>query len=217
MALHSTQTSTVYPSIHFGKSQDTLQPILVSVCFSGTLPKHLVQSSVVSMQSKKLFTMLLTLELLFQPLRISVSLSEEFSAFTTPIINEIFELEECSTKGSDSDSVSPVTSPAYLYWMAYPTCRTQRGLRMRFFWRICISRSCRFPLILARLPQVTGWPSAVAYSIGSSPFHNISRISPGALNCSGLPSSLQILNFHMVVGAFGTRGSCPLGRLLRVG
>ncbi|KAG1733177.1 hypothetical protein EDD22DRAFT_737610, partial [Suillus occidentalis] len=64
---HNFSTSVFYPEIRQAESEDVLlQPLLVSVWFSGAVPRHLVHSNI--------------------PIEITVSLNEEYTLFTVPVI-----------------------------------------------------------------------------------------------------------------------------------
>ncbi|KIJ13254.1 hypothetical protein PAXINDRAFT_181327 [Paxillus involutus ATCC 200175] len=92
MALHcSTQTSTVHAPVCFGDKDDaSLRPILVTVYFPGSFPRHLVKNDI--------------------PIQISVSVAEELSSFTTPIIGEVVE-DSCLSQLSDDHSDSQSSNP----------------------------------------------------------------------------------------------------------
>ncbi|KIK32254.1 hypothetical protein CY34DRAFT_27243 [Suillus luteus UH-Slu-Lm8-n1] len=64
---HNFSTSIFYPEIRQAEPEDVLlQPLLVSVWFSGAVPWHLVHSNI--------------------PIEITVSLNEEYTLFTVPMI-----------------------------------------------------------------------------------------------------------------------------------
>ncbi|KAH7919604.1 hypothetical protein BV22DRAFT_969312, partial [Leucogyrophana mollusca] len=88
-------TSTVYPDVQF---QDTdhasLQPLLLSVYFSGTLPRHLVQGKI--------------------PIQISVRIEEEYRSFTAPVVEAItMQLlqSEHTVLGDDVDAIDDHPAP----------------------------------------------------------------------------------------------------------
>ncbi|KIK97982.1 hypothetical protein PAXRUDRAFT_135198, partial [Paxillus rubicundulus Ve08.2h10] len=63
-------TLTIYPEVHIQDRQDaSLQPILVIICFPGTLPRHLIHENM--------------------PIQITVSVCEELRSFTSPVIEAI--------------------------------------------------------------------------------------------------------------------------------
>ncbi|KAG1905541.1 uncharacterized protein F5891DRAFT_943734 [Suillus fuscotomentosus] len=64
--LSLTQVSTIYPGIHYQENYASLQPMCLTLCFPGTFPRQLLERS--------------------DPIRISVSIDEEYGIFTTPTI-----------------------------------------------------------------------------------------------------------------------------------
>ncbi|KAG2147894.1 uncharacterized protein EDB93DRAFT_1103970 [Suillus bovinus] len=74
-----TNSSIVYPDIqHEETGCISLQPLILTICFSGMLPEGLLQENI--------------------PIQISVSIDEEYGVFTTPVINTV------SMDVRDSDS-----------------------------------------------------------------------------------------------------------------
>ncbi|KIK79354.1 hypothetical protein PAXRUDRAFT_832893 [Paxillus rubicundulus Ve08.2h10] len=64
------KTSIIYPEVRIQDMQDaSLQPILVTVCFPGTLPRHLIHENM--------------------PIQIAVSVCEELRSFTSPVIEAV--------------------------------------------------------------------------------------------------------------------------------
>ncbi|KAG8212836.1 hypothetical protein J3R82DRAFT_11137 [Butyriboletus roseoflavus] len=79
------QTYTIYPEIEWEAHGAVLKPILLSVCFPGALPPHLVRKDV--------------------PIQVTVSLPKELTSFTAPVIDSVSC--NCLLGGSDSCSFSP--------------------------------------------------------------------------------------------------------------
>ncbi|KAH7928238.1 hypothetical protein BV22DRAFT_1005290 [Leucogyrophana mollusca] len=76
-------TSTFFPVVQADKNHSaSLQPVLVTVCFSGTLPNHLVGTDI--------------------PIQISVAIAEEYTTFAKPVVEAISwdtcpaEISSCS-------------------------------------------------------------------------------------------------------------------------
>ncbi|KAG2126138.1 hypothetical protein BD769DRAFT_1321691, partial [Suillus cothurnatus] len=80
-------TVTFYPTVRAVQhTQDaSIQPLCIGVCFSGTLPRHLVHGVV--------------------PIQISVSIAEEYSSFTTPVIESLALNGYPISEGSISENV----------------------------------------------------------------------------------------------------------------
>ncbi|KAG2156933.1 uncharacterized protein EDB93DRAFT_1238773 [Suillus bovinus] len=84
---HEFSTSTFCPGFLRAESEDVLlQPFSVSVWFSGAIPRHLAHSNI--------------------PIKISVSLNEEYQLFTVPVI-------EIASKRSREPSNNSVASSQY--------------------------------------------------------------------------------------------------------
>ncbi|KAG2121105.1 hypothetical protein DEU56DRAFT_918344 [Suillus clintonianus] len=67
LKLHHFSSSIFYPEIRQAESENALlQPLLISVWFSGAVPRHLAHSNI--------------------PIEITVSLNEEYTLFTVPVI-----------------------------------------------------------------------------------------------------------------------------------
>ncbi|KAG2063405.1 hypothetical protein BDR04DRAFT_989963, partial [Suillus decipiens] len=80
-------TVTFYPTVHAVQHTQnaSIQPLCIGVCFSGTLPRHLVHGVV--------------------PIQISVSIAEEYSSFTTPVIESLALNGYPTSEGSISENV----------------------------------------------------------------------------------------------------------------
>ncbi|KAG1719838.1 hypothetical protein EDB19DRAFT_1898628 [Suillus lakei] len=62
-----TNISTIYPHILYEDTNNaSLQPMFVTICFPGSFPRQVIQGDV--------------------PIRISVSIAEEYGSFTTPVV-----------------------------------------------------------------------------------------------------------------------------------
>ncbi|KAG1794432.1 uncharacterized protein HD556DRAFT_1197637, partial [Suillus plorans] len=88
-------TVTLYPTVRAVRhTQDaSIQPLCIGVCFSGTLPRHLVHSVV--------------------PIQISVSIAEEYSSFTTPVIESLALDGYPTSEGSISENVAAVSDSGH--------------------------------------------------------------------------------------------------------
>ncbi|KAG1797044.1 uncharacterized protein HD556DRAFT_1211880, partial [Suillus plorans] len=64
---HQFSSSTFYPDMRVAESEDViLQPLSVSIWFSGAVPRHIARSNI--------------------PIEITVALKDEFKSFTVPVI-----------------------------------------------------------------------------------------------------------------------------------
>ncbi|KAG2079667.1 uncharacterized protein F5147DRAFT_784864 [Suillus discolor] len=96
--LSLTKVSTIYPGIHYTDSHASLQPMCLTVCFPGTFPRQILERSDI-------------------PVRISVSIDEEYGTFTTPVI-EVASLDlrhrsgllHCSGGSDDSNLSSDMSN-----------------------------------------------------------------------------------------------------------
>ncbi|KAG1875772.1 hypothetical protein F4604DRAFT_1496323, partial [Suillus subluteus] len=80
---------TVYPDIqHLDVGTGPLQSVLLTICFSGRLPRQIIERNI--------------------PIQITVSVAEEYGTFTSPVV-EAVSMDLCSSAGdlmhSDSASV----------------------------------------------------------------------------------------------------------------
>ncbi|KAG2136106.1 uncharacterized protein EDB93DRAFT_1091877, partial [Suillus bovinus] len=84
-------SSIVYPNIqHEETGCISLQPLILTICFSGMLPESLLQENI--------------------PIQISVSIDEEYGVLTTPVVNAV------SMDVRDSDSWQADSLPSlYLF------------------------------------------------------------------------------------------------------
>ncbi|KAG1879855.1 hypothetical protein F4604DRAFT_1923062 [Suillus subluteus] len=88
-----TNISVVYPEIqHEETGCISLQPLVLTVCFSGMLPEGLLQENI--------------------PVQVSVSIDKEYGIFTTPVVNAV----SMDMRDSDSWQADPLpTSDLYLF------------------------------------------------------------------------------------------------------
>ncbi|KAG2098945.1 uncharacterized protein F5147DRAFT_548334, partial [Suillus discolor] len=71
--------STLYPGVHYKDNHASLEPMSFIVCFPGTFPRQLLERSDI-------------------PVRISVSIDQEYGTFTTPVIEVVSsDLSRCNS------------------------------------------------------------------------------------------------------------------------
>ncbi|KAF9219014.1 hypothetical protein BS17DRAFT_798353 [Gyrodon lividus] len=74
------KTSIIYPEVRIQDMQDaSLQPVLVTICFPGAVPRHLIHKNM--------------------PIQITVSMCKELRSFTSPVIEAIL-WNVCNSKHS---------------------------------------------------------------------------------------------------------------------
>ncbi|KAG1880850.1 hypothetical protein F4604DRAFT_1578553 [Suillus subluteus] len=84
-----TNISVIYPKIqHKETGCISLQPLVLTVCFSGMLPEGLLQENIMSRF----------------PIQVSVSIDKEYGIFTTPVVNTV----SMDMRDSDSWQADPL-------------------------------------------------------------------------------------------------------------